>query len=495
MMIRLCSFAMLILACAAPVVAQIESAPKPGLLRGPKFTSKEARSVVLQARNDTVTQLRRMGGKFARDAQNLETLPPSIFLERMAVAPPVGPSTIAPVKPGTTPPTPSVNTYKGDGPTTAHPAVALLLAREDGNDLFRAACSGTLIRQNVVLTAAHCMCYSVYPQDNPDNGAECVNGAAGKPKSPMVAPERWRVFFQHAGLRYVTRIIINEGYTFSGAAVHDDLALLVLDKPVTEIDPPTFPAAEDSVTSFGPGEVVGYGYSAVQGSNGLALPQLLQAGIKGVGRVTSGNCDSLSYLESASSLCSTFAPMQNGSASSVCEGDSGGPLWQPHGAGTEIGVTSGISTSDCTTVPTIGFQMATTFRRYNTWISQQLRSIAGTNVKGILPAFGDNLIPVADRRNIGAFNETGSYKSGPVTSETQSRILATINSSGSINSFSVVEDGGRVLCNGIAGLRANLPNVDFCWATVKTGTKYQIVAKGEASQFLQYVVSRRQISK
>jgi hypothetical protein len=492
---RLIAFALLALACAAPVAAQTDSTPTPGLLRARKFTSEEARNAVLQARSDTVAQLRAMGGKFVQEAKKLETLAPSVFLERMAIAPPVGPSTIAPVTPGTPPPTPSVNTYKGNGATTAHPAVALLLAREDGNDLYRATCSGTLIRQNVVLTAAHCMCYSIYPQDNPDNGAECVNGAPGKPKSPMIKPDRWKVFFQHAGLRDVTRVIINEQYTFSGAAIRDDLALLVLDKPVTEIDPPAFPAAVEAVTSFGPGEVVGYGYSAVQGSNGLVLPQLLQAGIKGVGRVMSGICTSLTYLEPTASLCSTYAPTQNGSAATICEGDSGGPLWQPAGAGTEIGVTSGISTADCTIVPTIGFQMATSFRRHNTWISEQLKSVPGTDVKGILPAFGDNLIPVADRRNIGSFNEAGIYRSGPITSEAQSRILATMNSSGNIQSFSVVEEGGKVLCKGTAGLSANLPNVNLCWATVNVGTKYQVVAKGEGSQFLQYVVSMRAMGK
>jgi len=489
------AFALLMFACAAPAAAQTDSPPTPGLLRARKLTSDEARNAVLQARSDTVAQLRLMGGKFVQEAQRLETLAPSVFLERMATAPPVGPSTIAPVKPGTPPPTPSVNTYKGNGATTAHPAVALLLAREDGDDLYRAACSGTLIRQNVVLTAAHCMCYSIYPQDNPNNGAACVNGVPGKPKSPMVKPDRWKVFFQHAGLRDVTQIIVNEQYTFSRTAVRDDLALLVLDKPVTEIDPPIFPAAVETVASFGPGEVVGYGYSAVQSGNGLALPQLLQAGIKGVGRVTSDTCSSLTYLEPAASLCSTYAPTQNGSAAAVCEGDSGGPLWQPTGVGTAIGVTSGISTADCTIIPTIGFQMATAFRRHNAWISEQLKSVPGTDVKGILPAFGDNLIPVADRRNIGSFNEAGYYKSGPITSEAQNRILATMNSSGSIQSFSVVEEGGKVLCKGTAGLSANLPNVNLCWATVKVGTKYQIVARGEGSQFLQYVVSMRPMGK
>lgn len=40
-------------------------------------------------------------------------------------------------------------------------------------------------------------------------------------------------------------------------------------------------------------------------------------------------------------------------------------------------------------------------------------------------------------------------------------------------------------------MSANLPNVNLCWAAVKVGTKYQVVAKGEHDQFLQYVVSTR----
>lgn len=482
--------------CAAPVVAQTDGAtPSPGLLRARKLTPEEARDAVAQAKRDTVAQLNRMGGKFAVEAKKLQALAPNVFLERMATAPPIGPSTIAPVKPGTPTPTPSINTYKGDGATTAHPAVALLLAREDGQDPYMPACSGTLIRQNVVLTAAHCMCYSYYPQDNPANGAECVNGAPGKPKSPMIDPSRWKVFFQHAGLKQVKQVIIDERYTFSGSAIRDDLALLVLDEPVTEIDPPSLPAAVDAAASWGPGEVVGYGYSAVKGSNGIALPQLLQSGIKGVGPVTSGTCSSLSYLEPTATLCSTYSPLHGGSAATVCQGDSGGPLWQPTVAGTEIGVTSGFSTSDCTMTSTIGFQMATTFRRHHDWISEKLQSIPSTNVKGLWPAFGDNLQAVADRRNIGEFDTAGNYKSGPITSESQNRILATMNSSGAIQNFSVVDDHGKVLCKGAGGPSANVPTINYCWAKVDVGTKYQVVAHGETSQYVQYVVSTRALVK
>lgn len=502
MITRTVACALLAFACAAPVNAQTEDdTPTPGLLRGRKLTSIEARDAVVQAQRDTVTQLRAMGGKFVQKASKLATLSPSTFLESMATAPPVGPSTIAPLKSGESAPTPAINTTKGNGPTTAHPAVALLLAFDDDLDAYMPACTGTLIRQNVVLTAAHCMCYTFYQQDRPANGSQCIHGIPGvnggpdKPPPQLTKPASWKVFFQHAGLRKVRQLIIDEQYAFSDNAIHDDLALLVLDVPVTEVEPPPLLAAVDVVATWGEGEIVGYGFSSVQGANGIKLPHLLQTGIKGVGSVTSSLCNSLSYLDPAASLCSTYGPGPGESQTTVCKGDSGGPLWQPMGAATEIGVTSGISTKDCTKVPTIGFQMATTFRRYNDWISTKLQGIPNTPVKAILPAFGANLLPVVDRRSIGAFGDGGSYKSGPITSEAKNRILATMNSSGTIQSFSVVEEGGKVLCKGTGGPGAKLPTVDYCWANVDVGTKYQVVAKGEVNQYVQYVVSTRAGSK
>lgn len=502
MIIRTTASVLLALSCAASVFAQTdEDAPSPGLLRGRKLTSAEARDAVRQAQRDTVAQLRAMGGKFVQKASKLETLSPSTFLESMATAPPVGPSTIAPLKAGESAPTPSINTIKGNGATTAHPAVALLLAFDDDVEAYMPACTGTLIRQNVVLTAAHCMCYTYYPQDRPADGAQCVhgvpgvNGGADKASPPLSKPANWRVFFQHAGLRQVKQVVIDEQYAFGDNAIHDDLALLVLDAPVTEIEPAPMLTAVDAVATWGDGEIVGFGFSSVHGADGIDLTHLLQSGIKGVGRVTSGLCSSLSYLDPAASLCSTYGPGPGESGATICKGDSGGPLWQPAGAGTEVGVTSGISTKDCTKVSTIGFQMATAFRRHNDWISTQLQAIPNTPVKAILPAFGDNLKPVADRRPIGAFSDTGSYKSGPITSEAKNRILATMNSAGTIQSFSVVEEGGKVLCKGTGGPSAKLPNVNYCWANVDVGTKYTIVAKGEANQYVQYVVSTRAPSK
>src|SRR5262249_1418961 len=154
----------------------------------------------------------------------------------MAVAPPVGPSTIAPPKAGG--PVPSVNNSTGEGATTGHPGVALLLARLGGQNSFDVYCSGTLIRQNVILTAAHCMCWSPDPTSNYANGTECVQGnqAVSKPPSELNDPGRWLVYFQHVGIRKVSQVIVNEGYRFGNAAVRHDLALLVLEQPVREIN-------------------------------------------------------------------------------------------------------------------------------------------------------------------------------------------------------------------------------------------------------------------
>ncbi|MBB3178749.1 hypothetical protein [Variovorax sp. Sphag1AA] len=100
-----------------------------------------------------------------------------------------------------------------------------------------------------------------------------------------------------------------------------------------------------------------------------------------------------------------------------------------------------------------------------------------------------------DRRNIAAFDASGNYKSGPILSKSQGRILATMNSSGSIQSFSVLDQSGKVLCNGSGGVSNSLPNVNYCWATISAGTKYQVVAKGDGNQYLQFVVSTRAAGK
>lgn len=475
---------------ASSVLAQTAPAPVPGLLGAPKSLRDNLGEVNERAKQSVLTELRNAGGNSAKQAVALQSLPAARLIERLAVSPPVGPSTIAAPKAGTPTPSPSVNVSAGGGATTAHAGVALLLARAGGQAQFNVQCSGTLIRQNVVLTAAHCVCYSYDESNNYASGRECVRGTETRAPASLVNPGSWRVFFQHVGMREVSHVLVNEGYRFDGSAVRDDLALLVLKQAATEIIPPELPPASNPATPWTSGHIVGYGFSAAGDSGTTILSQLVQPGIKAHGKVAAGSCQALSYLDPARSLCSLFSDAPNGSTSTVCGGDSGGPLWQSDAKGSTIGVTSGRSDADCREKGTVGFQMATSFKDYRSWIDERLATYGVASVKGKWPAFGDNLLAVLDRRNSVPFNDIGTYESeGWIMSPVETPILATINSSGAIDEFSVRDRQGKVLCRGAAGTKRNIPNADFCWARVPGGTQFRIVAKGTKDEYLQYVVT------
>lgn len=483
-----------ILLCGMPwhsAFAQVvSSGPVPGLLSAavrqvdPRVAAESAKQSILQ-------ELRSAGGGAANRALVLQSLPASKVLERLAVFPAVGPSTIAPPKPGAPTPSPSVNNSEGGGATTEHAGVALLLARKAGQDKFVAQCSGTLIRQNVVLTAAHCVCFAFEKADNYPTGSECAKGTETRAPASLTDKDNWRVFFQHVGMKKVSRVVVNEGYRFDGTAVRDDLALLVLEEPVVEIIPPALPPGASQALPWSVGRIIGYGFSSADESETAVLKMLVQPGIKSHGRVNYTSCQDQTYLDPAGSLCSLFSDTANGSPATVCGGDSGGPLWHSDTDGSTIGVTSGRSHSDCQVKETVGFQMATSYQVHREWIEKHLSSApSSTSVKGKWPAFGGNLRDVLDRRNSVPFDESGIYESEAwIRSKVATPILATINSSGAVAEFSVRDRKGKVLCRGAAGATGKLPNVDFCWAKVPAGAEFRIVARGTKDQFLQYVVS------
>lgn len=489
-MARICVGILVLSTLINAAFAQAASGPVPGLLSTPKPREENLVEVTERAKQSVLAELRSAGGSAANEAKALQSLPAARFLERLAVFPVVGPSTIAPPKAGMPMPSPSVNVSAGGGATTAHAGVALLLARDSGQQKFDAQCTGTLIRQNVVLTAAHCVCFSYDESKNYASGRECVNGTETRAPASLLDGGNWRVFFQHAGMREVSRVVVNEGYRFDGKSVRDDLALLVLKQSVIEIIPPDLPPASDQALPWTSGRIVGYGFSSAGDPGAHVLKQLVQPGIKSHGWVQSSTCKGQPYLDPTRSLCSLFSDISTGSPATVCGGDSGGPLWQSDATGATIGVTSGRSDPDCQQNETVGFQMAISYREHRLWIDKQLEMFGVANVKGKWPAFGDNLRAVLDRRNSVPFDGSGTYESeGWILTQMTTPILATINSSGEVSEFSVRDRKGRVLCRGAAGVQRNIPNVDFCWASVSAGTQFRVVAKGTKDQYLQYVVT------
>lgn len=493
-MMRVLGLSGLLFTCVAH--GQSTDGPTAGTLDVRKPTQQELRAAVERAKQLALTQLRALGGAAAAKADQLQGLPPAKFLERMAVFPPVGQSTIGAPKPGEVPPSPSVNASGEGGATTAHPGVALLLAKVGGQDDYAPRCSGTLIRQNVVLTAAHCVCYSKNANINYETGKECINGSAARGPSSLMQDGNWQVFFQHAGLRAVKKVIVHDGYVFGATAVRNDLALLVLTQPVTDINPPSLPAGFNPASKWSAGEVVGFGYSAKSGSPAIVLWQLAHIGLKAGGPVTAASCVGPSYLDPAGTLCTIYAPNSGGSTTATCEGDSGGPLRMMDQFGTTIGVTSGRVGENCAASNTLAFQMATSYLSYHDWIETNLQGVASKSVTGRWPAFGDNLRSVADRRNSVPFDELGIYKSEAwMVQPEETSVLATINSTGAINEFSVRDRNDKVLCRGQAGKKTKTPNVDYCSLTAAPGMQFRIVAKGDPAELLQYVVSTRVAKK
>lgn len=470
-------------------IAQVISTPDVGAHDDP--ARKDALRVAAEtAKKTALSQLRKIGGRAARTAATLQDLQAHQFLERLAVQPVVGPSTIAAPVSGQKLPIPSVNWSVGGGPTTGHPGVALLLARSAGDADYAPRCTGTLVRQNVILTAAHCICWSRHQDENYSKGEQCSIGDAGKPPAPLSNPQNWRVFFQHVGMRDVAQVIIAEQYQFDENSVRNDLALLVLTEPVRDITPAELPTAANPASPWTEGEVIGFGFSATGVEGASILAQLTQPGLKSRGDVLSSKCDKQNYLDPAGSLCSMYGPNLGASTTSVCSGDSGGPLRLFDSFGTAIGVTSGRNNDNCTSSGTVSFQMAISYSAHRRWIEQHLNPVAIATVPGRWPTFGENLRDVVQRRNVVPFAADGSYLSeGWMANPKGVKVLATINSSGPIDRFEVQNRQGSALCSGQAGMSNHIRNVDFCSATIPGGTQYRIVAAGRPSEFLQYVVT------
>jgi len=480
-----------------PTVAAspVNSGPFAGTIPDVKPDAAALRELASRAKLQAIEELKRLGVAADR-IDKLAALTPTKFIERLALQPPVGPSTIAAPKPGASVPSPSVNWVgEAGGATTAHPGVALLLARREGHATFDAYCSGTLIRQNIILSATHCVCFSPEQGANYPTGTLCLKGDQDNAPAALLNPRRWRAFFQHAGLRELKRVEINESYVLGGTAVRGDIALFVLSRPVVEINPPALPPASDAAQTWASGLVVGFGLSANPNAPSAALlQQLVMPGLKAQGQVTSAPCTGVNYLDPKTTLCSIYVPLGGpGSKATVCKGDSGGPLWQKDASDLEIGVTSGRSDENCTTNNTVAFQMSTSYRGHWDWIDAKLKEYSSPPVRGRWPTFGENLRNVLDRRNAQFFTDQGRFESeGWMNTEESDLVpvLATINSAGPVTAFQLQDRAGHTLCKGLAGVAQKMPSVDYCWAPISPDTEFHIIAQGTPNQFLQYVVTK-----
>jgi Trypsin len=483
---------------SVPVIAQPLTSPAPvtGFIHNPK-KSPEVRALdTVRAVQSALEGLRKVGGKSAILATTLSRLPAAAALEELAVRPPSGPSTTAVPKGAPDAPAAAVNYVGGGGgPIAGHPGVALILAQFDGESAFSAECTGTLVRPNVILTASHCICppppNSSYPDAN-----TCQNGNQIVGPSALLDATRFRVFFQHEGLKQVQGVFVSDQYSFSSNGVHDDVALLVLRAPVAWITPVDVENTSD-VGNTQDAISAGFGYTANPSAPSATALQVLTApGLKSQGAIHLELCAGINYLNDQSALCSKFGTGLGGSAATICEGDSGGPMWIGSDTVIQIGVASGRTDENCTLSDTVGFEMRTAFETHRKWIHGKLVEVGMPIQTARWPPFGENLRNVLDRRNATAFDQTGNFPAAGqpppswIAAQEDGVVLATINAVDDIKSFALMDrKTGLKLCKGQAGLESGIPSVDYCFAPVIKGQQFRIVATGAPSAQLQFVVT------
>jgi len=197
-------------------------------------------------------------------------------------------------------------------PTSEWPSVAMLETGEG-------SCSATLIGCRTVLTAAHCVCSSG------GTGPACPNGTF------LADPAGMRLYLQHvARPLFVESIRVDPGYAF---AVAGDAAVLTLRGPVRSIRPSAINTT--ARPPFGTaGTIVGFGRT----SSGA-----FDAQIERFGAVSTGSCSGAGVPASTHVCWSLQSPVgPPGSDSTICFGDSGGPLFADLGAGPALaGIHSG----------------------------------------------------------------------------------------------------------------------------------------------------------
>lgn len=233
-------------------------------------------------------------------------------------------------------------------------------------------CGGALISESTVLTAAHCL----HDANNNEIPAAQISVVVGEFDLSSIS-SRFEIS--------ISRTQIHSGYNPVTDVSSNDLALLYLNTPVTDITPldrvslsltEEAIAIEDEVTLLGWGSTVGYAYDV---SVIPVYPDILQVATLPLKHDSYCKQAYKSNYDSTAMLC---AGKEEGGVD-ACQGDSGGPLiYNNGGSWQQIGIVS--FGSGCANAGSPG--VYTRVAEYNGWIDNFLNSVSADSELSFIKA-------------------------------------------------------------------------------------------------------------
>jgi len=316
------------------------------------------------------------------------------------------------------------------GGTTADPAAYPFFARVD--HLHRTWCGGTLIRPDIVLTAAHC--------DAPSSVLSVVINAFTRDADVTAEGAEG-----HIPVNVVTRVA-HPGYR--GNTNQNDVALLKLSEPVWSVAPvrlngdENVPAVGEELTTMG------FGSTVYQGPGSHELQHTT------VNALSQSDCQqmyrSYSIMEDVM-LCA----MIDGGGQDACVGDSGGPLITADGV--QVGIVSwGVG---CASADHPG--VYTRISGVKDWIDDTLCTLSNYGNEACAPSNSPSQAPyMSPRPSYETSSETPSWSSTPslVPSMAPSNAPSTVQEQGELcddhptEQVFVTETNSYVTCSSLAAM-------------------------------------------